>query len=356
MTDSDQAVPEIPGYDPKNFSEGATSYVIKAAAAEDGEREGKTKPLEDPGAEVEESEPESGPCKESVTPSPKIDNKCKGKDSEPVAEDEESEEKSPDDAKGAFKSDNKKNLGGAKEKGAKSPGASKKGDSNSTNDKKDEGNARDSSPEPEGKEDVKKTRTGTPRRSPRLKRKNREDGIDDIAIQSSLSSTSKKARQKMEERTSFAKTKIKNKRKLGVSDGDGVRRKAAKKTPEDDESAAAAKDWMTDDEAGDEDSDDGKEEDQTDTVDWGHVESPLRLPKVSEIASTPPRSPQSKTEESGASATTSSSTPRPLVSSLASPSIDQKRVVEIVDAAAYAADKERRADRARKLLEAFDDE
>ena len=55
MTDSDQAVPETPGYDPKNFSEGATSYVIKAAAAEDGEREGKTKPLEDPGAEVEES-------------------------------------------------------------------------------------------------------------------------------------------------------------------------------------------------------------------------------------------------------------------------------------------------------------
>ena len=67
-------------------------------------------------------------------------------------------------------------------------------------------------------------------------------------------------------RTSFAKTKIKNKRKLGVSDGDGVRRKAAKKTPEDDESAAAAKDWMTDDEAGDEDSDDGKEEDQVKIV------------------------------------------------------------------------------------------
>lgn len=356
MTDSDQGVPETPGDDPKNFSEGAKSYVIKAAAEEDGEGKGKTKPLEDPGAEVEESEPESGPCKEAVTPSPKIDNKCTEKESEPVDENDESEEKSPDDAKEASKSNNKKNLEGAKERGPKNLEASKKGDSNRTNDKKEEGNARDSSPEPEVKEDVEKPRTGTPRRSPRLKRKNREDGIDDIAIQSSLSSTSKKARQKMEERTSSAKSKNKNKRKLGVSDGDDVKRKAAKKTPEDDEAAATAGDWMTDDEACDEDTDDGKEEDQTDTVDWGHVESPLRLPKVSEIASTPPRSPQSKTEESGASATSSSSTPRPLVSSLASPSIDQKRVVEIVDAAAYAADKERRADRARKLLEAFDDE
>ena len=44
------------------------------------------------------------------------------------------------------------------------------------------------------------------------------------------------------------------------------------------------------------------------------------------------------------------------MASSSSPSIDQKRVVEIVDAAAYAADKERREDRARKLLEAFDDE
>ena len=104
---------------------------------------------------------------------------------------------------------------------------------------------------------------------------------------------------------------------------------------------------------------------QTDTVDWGHAVSPLRLPKVSEIASSghmsPSSSPQQKPTESDtvgtAAGVSSSSASRPLViSSSSSPSIDQKRVVEIVDAAAYAADKERREDRARKLLEAFDDE
>ena len=97
----------------------------------------------------------------------------------------------------------------------------------------------------------------------------------------------------------------------------------------------------------------------------GHAVSPLRLPKVSEIASSAQMSPSSSLQRRPAesdpiakgAASSSSAPPRPLVmSSSSSPSIDQKRVVEIVDAAAYAADKERREDRARKLLEAFDDE
>ena len=55
MTDSDQGVriPEPPGDDPKNYSEGAKSYVKKVA--EDGEDKGKKKSLEDPGTEVEAS-------------------------------------------------------------------------------------------------------------------------------------------------------------------------------------------------------------------------------------------------------------------------------------------------------------
>jgi hypothetical protein len=82
---------------------------------------------------------------------------------------------------------------------------------------------------------------------------------------------------------------------------------------------------------------------------FNHINPLFRLPKISEIAAVSCYSAAAADEES------SPKNNSPMRSASSSSVPEKRRVVEIVDAAAFQKDKERRAERGRKLLEAFDD-